>query len=118
MNGVDFDPNEAPPGLIARIGSDCENCAFYEKTEYCRAANCLPDQRKDGCGVIFVKPETPVEDWWSHPAIVDGTIYYHEGKFWFDCCVCGKRSELGCNLRDVVGGDFKEYGGCSERCIP
>ena len=56
-----IDPKEAPKGYkaVGDRGRGCKDCAFHSAAGDCirpwDAGPCIPEQRKDGCSVIFKK---------------------------------------------------------------
>lgn len=56
-----LNPNEAPAGYVA-VADDsalgCSRCAI-NATIACQDTECTALRRVDGCGVIFIKRETP-----------------------------------------------------------
>jgi hypothetical protein len=60
---MSVDKNEAPEGYeacelntIDKCG--CYGCAFYTRPITCKRFDCIADERKDECEVIFKKKET------------------------------------------------------------
>lgn len=56
-----LNPNDAPAGYVAVADSSAKGCSRCELNEtlLCHQTACTALRRADGCGVIFIRSETP-----------------------------------------------------------